>query len=156
MPMDLVVRVSTSGNEYTLNAPGPHRVGRGEDASIRVMDRRVSRAHGELECRGGEWVYRDCSTSGTYVAGERTEMVSLMDGVTLRLADPAEGPELTCTPCTEPAWYSESSPLEVAVPVNVPPPAEMTAPLPPAFPPPLDPSFVQPFGSSAAAAPAAR
>jgi diguanylate cyclase (GGDEF)-like protein len=69
------------GELYKLPPGRAVRIGRGEEADIRLDDEGVSRIHCSLEARGSEALLRDLgSQNGTYVEGERTAERVLVDG----------------------------------------------------------------------------
>ena len=59
-------------------------IGRDASMSIVVHDRRASRFHASIECRGGRYVLRDCSSNGTRITGDGGhELILRRDEVTL-------------------------------------------------------------------------
>jgi diguanylate cyclase (GGDEF)-like protein len=77
----LVLTGTRFGELYRLPPGRVVRIGRGEEADIRLEDEGVSRLHCSLEARGTEAVLRDLgSQNGTYVGGERTQERVLVDG----------------------------------------------------------------------------
>src|SRR5438105_14886078 len=77
----LVLTGTRFGELYKLPPGRVVRIGRGEEADIRLDDEGVSRLHCSLEARGAEAVLRDLgSQNGTYVGGERTQEKVLSDG----------------------------------------------------------------------------
>src|SRR5438094_9384523 len=77
----LVLTGTRFGELYKLPPGRVVRIGRGEEADIRLDDEGVSRLHCSLEARGPEAVLRDLgSQNGTYVGGERTQERVLVDG----------------------------------------------------------------------------
>src|SRR2546428_4332350 len=77
----LVLTGTRFGELYKLPPGRVVRVGRGEEADIRLDDEGVSRVHCSLEARGPESVLRDLgSQNGTYVGGERVQERILVDG----------------------------------------------------------------------------
>jgi two-component system cell cycle response regulator len=77
----LVLTGTRFGDLYKLPPGRVVRIGRGEEADIRLDDEGVSRLHCSLEARGAQAVLRDLgSQNGTYVGGERTQERVLADG----------------------------------------------------------------------------
>ncbi|MBP7972602.1 MAG: FHA domain-containing protein [Candidatus Nanopelagicales bacterium] len=77
-------RLVTAGGEFTLK-PGVNRLGRGEDADIRIDDPGVSRHHAEITV-GKDAALRDLgSTNGSFVDGVQVTESLLRDGATIRL-----------------------------------------------------------------------
>src|SRR5205807_295231 len=77
----LVLTGTRFGELYKLPPDRTVRIGRGEEAEIRLDDEGVSRLHCSLEARGPEAILRDLgSQNGTYVGGERTQERVLVDG----------------------------------------------------------------------------
>ena len=77
----LVLTGTRFGELYKLPPGRAVRIGRGEEADIRLDDEGISRLHCSLEARGPEAVLRDLgSQNGTYVGGERTQERVLVDG----------------------------------------------------------------------------
>ena len=59
-------------------------IGRGANMNIIVQDRRASRMHASIECRGGRYVLLDCSSNGTRVTIDGGhELILRRDEVTL-------------------------------------------------------------------------
>lgn len=59
-------------------------IGRGANMSIVVRDCRASRVHASIECRGGKYVLRDCSSNGTRITIDGGhELILRRDEVTL-------------------------------------------------------------------------
>ena len=77
----LVLTGTRFGELYKLPPGRAVRIGRGEEADIRLDDEGISRLHCSLEARGPEAILRDLgSQNGTFVAGERTQERVLVDG----------------------------------------------------------------------------
>src|SRR3989442_13347594 len=77
----LVLTGTRFGELYKLPPGRVVRIGRGEEADIRLDDEGVSRLHCSLEARGADAVLRDLgSQNGTFVDGERTSERVLVDG----------------------------------------------------------------------------
>jgi len=77
----LVLTGTRFGELYKLPAGRPVRIGRGEEADIRLDDEGISRLHCSLEARGAQAVLRDLgSQNGTYVGGDRIQERVLADG----------------------------------------------------------------------------
>ena len=73
------LELSYAGQVVRLDAnSGPCSFGRSADASLPINDPRVSRVHGTLAWRGGQFVLTDASSYGTWVyTGNQTEAVVL-------------------------------------------------------------------------------
>ena len=77
----LVLTGTRFGELYKLPPGRVVRIGRGDEADIKLDDEGISRLHCSLEARGAEAVLRDLgSQNGTYVSGERTQERVLVDG----------------------------------------------------------------------------
>src|SRR5438105_12068496 len=77
----LVLTGTRFGELYKLPPGRTVRIGRGEEAEIRLDDEGISRLHCSLEARGAEAVLRDLgSQNGTYVGGDRVQEPILADG----------------------------------------------------------------------------
>src|SRR2546423_13528890 len=77
----LVLTGTRFGELYKLPPGRTVRIGRGEEAEIRLDDEGVSRLHCSLEARGAESILRDLgSQNGTYVGGDRVQERILADG----------------------------------------------------------------------------
>ena len=75
----------------------PLTLGRAADNHIVLPLKSVSKHHGRLERRGGQWHYADLnSTNGTYVNGKRVNVTVLRTGDTLRIGD-VQGNSLSLT-----------------------------------------------------------
>src|SRR5262249_16821097 len=74
--MDTCVEMSEASTLVTI--------GRGSNMSIVVPDRRASRCHASIECRGGRYVLLDCSSNGTRITIDGGhELILRRDEVTL-------------------------------------------------------------------------
>ncbi len=72
----------------------PIVLGRDELAEVQVLHELVSRRHAQLVFRG-EWLLEDLqSTNGVWRNGERVDRLRLSGEVSVRLGDPATGPEV--------------------------------------------------------------
>jgi len=77
----LVLTGTRFGELYKLPPGRVVRIGRGDEADIKLDDEGISRLHCSLEARGAEAVLRDLgSQNGTYVGGERIQERVLVDG----------------------------------------------------------------------------
>ena len=77
----LVLTGTRFGELYKLPPGRVVRIGRGDEADIKLDDEGISRVHCSLEARGAEAVLRDLgSQNGTYVGGERIQERVLVDG----------------------------------------------------------------------------
>jgi cytochrome P450 / NADPH-cytochrome P450 reductase len=91
----LVVRSGGVGRNLP---PGPsYLAGRDPQCDIVMTDARVSWHHAVLGLEDGRWVLADNgSTNGTYIGGRRVDRIEVDGECLLRLADPADGPLLSC------------------------------------------------------------
>jgi diguanylate cyclase (GGDEF)-like protein len=77
----LVLTGSGFGELYKLPQHKAVRIGRGEEADIRLDDEGISRLHCSLETSGEDAILRDLgSQNGTFVGGERTAERVLVNG----------------------------------------------------------------------------
>ncbi|MBS9532808.1 FHA domain-containing protein [Mycobacterium sp. M1] len=92
-PGGLVVRVA--GVSHTV-APddGPVTIGRDAGAGLRVDDSRISRLHLQVAFADGAWRITDTSMNGMYLDGERTPELTVDGPISVRLANPVDGPEV--------------------------------------------------------------
>lgn len=86
LPQASTAATATGGPPISLQADGAEarefvdtvRVGRAEDATIRIDDDSVSRAHAEIFRLGQQWCVRDLgSSNGTYLDGNRIDQAPL-------------------------------------------------------------------------------
>jgi pSer/pThr/pTyr-binding forkhead associated (FHA) protein len=77
-----LIHVGVDGASRRFSLQGATmRIGRGEDADIRIEEPLVSRTHASIEKRGLEWVLRDLeSRNFTRVNGERIQERALRHG----------------------------------------------------------------------------
>src|SRR5262249_14493146 len=91
--------VRTQGSDRTLPAGPSYTIGRDPKADIVVDEDRVSWQHAVLKLDSGSWVLEDTgSTNGTYVGSQKVNRITVDGETTVRLAHPAEGRDLTCSP----------------------------------------------------------
>lgn len=85
--------VQTGSTSHTLE-PGSAAVTIGRDpaADVRVDDSRASRLHLRVESTAGTWQVIDTSMNGMYIDGERIPVLTIDRPVTVRLANPLDGP----------------------------------------------------------------
>ncbi|MGC2795273.1 MAG: FHA domain-containing protein, partial [Mycobacterium sp.] len=85
---------------YTFPVDRDVIVGRNRQCDIRFQDINpddltlISRVHAILRFDGAGWVVVDKSQNGVYVAGARTNLVAINDGLSIALGSPG-GPQLT-------------------------------------------------------------
>ncbi|MDT5306790.1 MAG: transport system ATP-binding/permease protein [Mycobacterium sp.] len=85
---------------YTFPVDRDVIVGRNRQCDIRFQDINpddltlISRVHAILRFDGAQWVVVDKSQNGVYVAGARTNLVAINDGLSIALGSP-RGPQLT-------------------------------------------------------------
>lgn len=87
------LRIRSGSLELILDPERSWLVGRDGGADIPCDDPRVSRRQAEFRVEGGQWLIEDlASRNGTYVGGKRIAQFAIVHAVTLRLADPSDGP----------------------------------------------------------------
>lgn len=80
----IVIAGPDLGQMFALE--GKSDIGRGQDASIRLLDTETSRAHARFLNRGGQIAIRDLdSTNGTFVNGQKITETTLEDGDTIQI-----------------------------------------------------------------------
>jgi hypothetical protein len=90
--------VQVEGSSHALPTGSLYRVGRDPRSDIVLTDPRVSWAHAVLRAEGGTWFIEDLgSTNGTFVGSQRISRYRITQDCTLRLANPADGPVMTCS-----------------------------------------------------------
>ena len=93
----LVVRFQ--GSDRSLPAGPSYLIGRDPECAIVVTDARVSWRHAVLLVADGRWVVTDNgSTNGTFAGEQRVDRVEISEECVVRLADPDDGPVLSCAP----------------------------------------------------------
>lgn len=88
--------VQTGSASHTLE-PGAAAVTIGRDpaADVRIDDSRISRLHLRVESAAGTWRVIDTSMNGMYIDTERIPVLTIDRPVTVRLANPLDGPAVT-------------------------------------------------------------
>jgi pSer/pThr/pTyr-binding forkhead associated (FHA) protein len=85
------VRLSAPGIEFTVAEPGPHELGRAQDATLRVTSATVSRRHARIvlgEDRAAAFVQDLGGANGTHCNGERVEgLRPLADGDVISIGE---------------------------------------------------------------------
>lgn len=77
-------------------------IGRSSDCDVWIDDPLVSRKHAMLR-PGSAWVLEDLgSANGCFAGGTRVANLAIRAGLTVRLSDPATGPELRFLPAHDP------------------------------------------------------
>jgi hypothetical protein len=77
--------LDVNGTTFKLSSPVT-RIGRGNDADLRIDDPGISRGHAEIRQQGGDVTIVDTgSTNGVVVDGRRVEQARLEDGATVVL-----------------------------------------------------------------------
>ena len=90
--------VLARGTDRILRAGPPYTIGRDPGSDIVVTEGRVSWQHAVLRFDGDSWVLEDIgSTNGTFLGAQKVQRVTLGGEITVRLAHPVDGPELTCS-----------------------------------------------------------
>ena len=83
------------GSQHTFTAGHDVVIGRNEDADIRIVDPRISRAHLILRFEQGKWLAIDNgSVNGTFVNGYRRPVIDIHDGQSINIGN-AGGPQLS-------------------------------------------------------------
>jgi ABC-type multidrug transport system ATPase subunit len=83
------------GSQHTFTAGHDVVIGRDEDADIRIVDPRISRAHLILRFEQGKWLAIDNgSVNGTFVNGYRRPVIDIHDGQRINVGN-AGGPQLS-------------------------------------------------------------
>ena len=98
-----------------LTFTGPFKIGRTEECEVCIKDDHVSRSHAEVLFEQGQWWVRDLnSTNGTFVNGQRVELVAIAEALAIRLG--ILGPEvfLRVEPPPKPAEDHEDDEAVVA------------------------------------------
>lgn len=89
-----MIRVSSAGPQgpqIEQKFSSQFRIGRAEDAQVRIQDEYVSRYHAEVAFENGRWLVRDLgSSNGVFVNGERVPESVIDKALTIRLG--VEGP----------------------------------------------------------------
>src|ERR1700756_1396193 len=133
------------GSQHTFTAGHDVVIGRDEDADIRIVDPRISRAHLILRFEQGKWLAIDNgSVNGTFVNGYRRPVIDIHDGQSINIGN-AGGPQLSCELArrpgragrpprpgsprdTEPSTVSWSTPPPPAPPSRSHPPGQVGGP----------------------------
>jgi ABC transport system ATP-binding/permease protein len=133
------------GSQHTFTAGHDVVIGRDEDADIRIVDPRISRAHLILRFEQGKWLAIDNgSVNGTFVNGYRRPVIDIHDGQSINIGN-AGGPQLSfevgqqrgrsgrppgagSQRATEPSTVSWSTPPPPAPPSRSHPPGQVGRP----------------------------
>ncbi|HME15774.1 MAG TPA: FHA domain-containing protein [Mycobacterium sp.] len=133
------------GSQHTFTAGHDVVIGRDEDADIRIVDPRISRAHVILRFEQGKWLAIDNgSVNGTFVNGYRRPVIDIHDGQSINIGN-AGGPQLSfevgqqrgrpgrppgagSQRATEPSTVSWSTPPPPAPPSRSHPPGQVGGP----------------------------
>ena len=133
------------GSQHTFTAGHDVVIGRDEDADIRIVDPRISRAHLILRFEQGKWLAIDNgSVNGTFVNGYRRPVIDIHDGQSINIGN-AGGPQLSfevgqqrgrpgrppgagSQRATEPSTVSWSTPPPPAPPSRSHPPGQVGGP----------------------------
>jgi ABC transport system ATP-binding/permease protein len=98
------LRVQSGDLAWTLSPERSWLVGRDEGADVRLDDPRVSRRQAEFRVEGDHWLVEDLrSRNGTYIDGRRIDRQVITQAVSLRLANPINGPVIEAVPEVIPA-----------------------------------------------------
>ncbi len=92
----LVVR--SAGFDRSLQPGAPYLIGRDPQSDVLLDDPRVSWQHAVLRIENGTWVLLDNgSTNGTFHETERVGRLEISGECLVRLGNPVDGLDLTCT-----------------------------------------------------------
>ena len=133
------------GSQHTFTAGHDVVIGRDEDADIRIVDPRISRAHLILRFEQGKWLAIDNgSVNGTFVNGYRRPVIDIHDGQSINIGNaggpqlsfevgqqrgrPARPPGAGSQRATEPSTVSWSTPPPPAPPSRSHPPGQVGGP----------------------------
>jgi cytochrome P450 / NADPH-cytochrome P450 reductase len=90
--------VQSQGSDRSLPAGPSYLAGRDPQCDLVIPDARVSWHHAVLRLEDGRWVLADNgSTNGTYDGNRRVDRIEINGKGLVRLADPVDGPVLSCT-----------------------------------------------------------
>jgi ABC-type multidrug transport system ATPase subunit len=87
------LRVVAGARSWQFDPSTTVLVGRGLQCDVVLDDPRVSRTHARIEYRDG-WIVHDLSARGVWAAGETVQNKRIAGPLTLRFADPVDGPTL--------------------------------------------------------------
>jgi len=124
---ELIVRVA--GVEHRLSPGQAASLGRAATNTIVCAADAVSGTHAHIAFEAGSWVFRDASTNGSFVNGQRTPAFTISAPVSVVLGDVARGvlvellPTLSVTPASPPPSAAPSA--------FAPPPSTAAEPPPP-------------------------
>jgi len=146
------LKVTHQGGESVVQDDATALIGSDASATIRIVRPGISRRHAVVSRDGSGWKVQDAgSRNGTFLDGQRVQVVSIDGPTTLFLGHPSDGEALSLVPSTTGAAAPTSKPASA-------PAAGSTQPLPAAAPP-KDPSSTgrasAPAGSPASSPPAA-
>jgi ABC-type multidrug transport system ATPase subunit len=133
------------GSQHTFTAGHDVVIGRDEDADIRIVDPRISRAHLILRFEQGKWLAIDNgSVNGTFVNGYRRPVIDIHDGQSINIGNaggprlrfevvqqrgrPGRPPGAGSQRATEPSTVSWSTPPPPAPPSRSHPPGQVGGP----------------------------
>ncbi|MES1021999.1 FHA domain-containing protein [Gloeocapsa sp. BRSZ] len=83
---------STPIQNWTFTDESVIRVGRATDNDVVLYSAVVSRKHIEIRCSNGNWEIVSLGANGTFIDDQRITKMSVIDGVTIRLAQ--SGPQI--------------------------------------------------------------
>src|SRR6202453_2452671 len=94
-PAPPLLTIRHDGSQRSFAAGQEVVIGRDQDADLRIMDPRISRAHLILRFDQGRWLAIDNgSLNGTYLNGYRMPVIDIHDGQSINVGNP-QGPRLT-------------------------------------------------------------
>lgn len=146
---DISVRVQGAEHRFSPEQQ-PITIGRGATSSLVVNAPAISSTHATLTFEGGQWVYRDQSTNGTYVNNTPVKDFSIAAPVTVVLGNFEQGAVIEVSPLTaSPTAAPPLAPGGVPAP-SAPGPFAPGSPAPPFVPPSPSPGAPQgpPSGQS--------
>lgn len=128
----MALTVSYQGNDVVIEEGANLLIGAGEASQIRIARPGISRRHAVVAFDGVNWKVEDAgSRNGTYLNGERVQIIAVEGPTTLVLGHPTEGEEVTFTPTVEgkaaPDATLQAEIDEFVLPAS-PPPAPAPAP----------------------------
>jgi len=115
-----VIAIRVGGVEHRFDpAQQPVSIGRDPASTVVVNAQAVSSTHARLTFEGGQWVYRDQSTNGSYVYDTPAPEFSISAPVTVVLGNLEQGAVIELAPATD--AVPESPPAATPMPSVAPP-----------------------------------
>ena len=123
------LKVTHQGGESVVQDDATALIGSDASATIRIVRPGISRRHAVVSRDGSGWKVQDAgSRNGTFLDGQRVQVVSIDGPTTLFLGHPSDGEALSLVPSTTGAPAAAGKPASA-------PAAGSTQPLPAAAPP---------------------